>query len=175
MTAHDLSDGCPEDSAAHWRDLYESADRRATEEATKASRLLQEQVRHDRDVYAAARRAAWDEVLFNTNLYVKGGAYRELYDLSWQLGHIPDKPKPADLMFLSHAAQEVTKALDSIDVEAPGTQLGELRRLRDAVNAAGRRLHAEMVVPDETDHCRCAGCELIREVYLSDQEESDHE
>jgi hypothetical protein len=161
---HDLADGCPDDNAEHWRDLYQHADRRATDEATKFSRLLQQQVRHDRDVYAAAKRDAWDGVLHNTNLHVKSQAARELRHLAFNLTRLPEKPRPVDIEFIRTAARDVTAVLDGIDVEAPGTELAEVRRLRDALVAAGQQLH-KTLESDGTGRCRCAGCELIRAAY----------
>jgi hypothetical protein len=163
---HDLADGCPDDSAEHWRDLYQAMDREASKARTEASRLLQQQVRHDRDVYAAAKRDAWDEVLRNANLHVKSQAARELRHLVFNLTRLPEKPRPVDIEFIRTAARDVTTVLNGIDVEAPGTELAELHRLRNALTAAGQQLH-KVLVPDETGHCRCRGCELIRQVYAA--------
>lgn len=168
---HHLADGCPDANPQHWRDLYAHADRRATTEHTNYMRLLTEQTRHDRDVYAAARRDAWDHVLFNTQLYVVGDAIQELRGLAYQLEHLPtDRLRPQDVNFVRTAAHDLRLKVEAFQAEKPSRPLAEVRRLREALYTAGRRLHAEQGT-NTGRRCGCAGCELTRDAELHETDE----
>lgn len=130
--------------------------------------LLQDQTRHDRDVYAAARasaqrdRAGWEET-------VRRAFHRQylepLNTLAYQASILPERPKKADLDPLRNAAPECLRMLRE-PPQSDGTRLitqqnAEIQRLRALVLAAGRQLHAAAAV-GEVMSCRCVGCELIR-------------
>lgn len=167
---HDQVDGCPEDSAEHWRDLYRAMSQHATDVNTRYSRLLQQQVQRERDVYAAAKRAAWDQALFNTELYVKSAVTRELYRLAYTLTHLEnaDRPTKGDVLRIELAARDLKNKVTDFKVEEPGRPLAEVRRLREALYAQGRRLHAEYGPqgPHGGERCGCPGCELTRAAEL---------
>ena len=132
--------------------------------------LLQEQVVHDREVYAAARanaqrdRGGWEAT-------VRRAFHRQYLEplnvLAYQASILPERPKKADLDPLRNAAPECLRMLREPPQDADtrlATQMNaEIQRLRGLVVAAGRQLHSAAGL-GEVMSCRCAGCELIRDM-----------
>ncbi|MEU9470492.1 hypothetical protein AB0D78_28510 [Streptomyces avermitilis] len=145
-----------------------------------ASNLLQDQVKHDRSVHAAARRAAveWQAAL--AGLYLNAAvrkAASPVTGLIYRISQLPERPGPKVVEELKAAARQAEwmlrgvvrdKALAEIgerdpDVRLANAQAAEIRRLRDAIVDQGQRLHRNHAdLGSHLGRCECPGCELIR-------------
>lgn len=167
---HDYADGCAEDNAAHWRDLYEAMSTRYTHVHTLWMREITGQARHDRDVYAAAKRRAWDECLAGVGFYLRPQVTGELDSLVYRLTHLPDgKLSSDDLAFVHGAAHSLKVALDRFDPEPPDSLIAEVRRLRAAVRDQAEQLHLKFGTSNG-ERCGCPGCEMTRDIDASEAE-----
>lgn len=145
------------------------------------SSLLQDQVKHDRSVYAAARRSAQGDVTARAGLYLQAilrNSARPINEVVHRASELPQDGKaPLQQVRDLKAAADNAKWLLSGMVgdrqsladaaKDPGVQLveklnGEIRRLREVVMAEGRRLHAGHGHRTTGPRCECVGCELIR-------------
>lgn len=143
--------------------------------------LLQDQVEHDRSVYAAARRSAQGDVTARAGLYLQAilrDAARPINAVVHRASELPaDGKAPIQQVRDLKAAADDAKWLLSGMVgdrqnfedaqRAPEIQLveklnDEIRRLREVVLAEGRRLHAGHGHRASGPRCECTGCELIR-------------
>lgn len=145
------------------------------------SSLLQDQVKHDRSVYAAARRSAQGDVVARAGLYLQvilRDSARPINEVVHRASELPQDGKAPlqqvrDLKAAADRAKWLLSGLvgdrQSFEDAAkdPGVQLveklnGEIRRLREAIEAEGRRLHAGHGHRQTGPRCECTGCELIR-------------
>lgn len=143
-----------------------------------ASTLLQDQVRHDRAVYAAARRAAaeWQSAL--AGLYLNAAirkAAAPVSGLIYRISQLPDRPGPKVVEDLKAAARQADWVLDGLvrdkalaeigerdpDVKLANAQAAEIGRLRQVIVEQGQLLHSDSG-PRAGRRCECTGCELIR-------------
>lgn len=149
------------------------------------SSLLQDQVKHDRAVRAAAHRAAVEDRAAWAGMYLQhlvsrsAGHINEVVHRATQL---PDGRATAEQTRELKAAAEQAKWLMSGLVGRREGQFEEARqqnpaislvekqreeilRLRDFITAQGQRLHAEYGSRDKRSNhgrCECSGCELLR-------------
>ncbi|HEY6116118.1 MAG TPA: hypothetical protein VI172_09190 [Candidatus Dormibacteraeota bacterium] len=147
------------------------------------SNLLQDQIKHDRSVYAAARRSAQGDVTARAGLYLNvilRNSARPINEVVHRASELPtDGKAPLQQVRDLKAAADNAKWLlsgmvgDRQGLESaakdPGVQLveklnGEIRRLREVVMAEGRRLHAGHGHRQTGPRCECTGCELIRAI-----------
>lgn len=145
------------------------------------SSLLQDQVKHDRAVYAAARHSARGDAVARAGLYLEAilrQSARPINEVVHRASELPtDGKAPLQQVRDLKAAADNAKWLLSGMVgdrqsladaaKDPGVQLveklnGEIRRLREVVMAEGRRLHAGHGYRQTGPRCECTGCELIR-------------
>lgn len=141
----------------------------------QATRTGIEERRRSDDIRAAAKRAAWDAVLFNMRIYVWADAKRWIYDLVNAFGQdVPTTKKALEerLERLSWNVMMVKKTANELDDPEAVPLVAELVRMRDAVNAAGAKLHAEYGISNG-ERCGCPGCEMTRGVYDSTLPEVD--
>jgi hypothetical protein len=143
--------------------------------------LLQDQVKHDRSVCAAARRSAQGDVTARAGLYLQvilRHSARPINEVVHRASELPvDGKAPVQQVRDLKAAADQAKRLlagmvgdrQSLEDAAknPGVQLveklnAEIRRLREVVLAEGRRLHAGHGHRQVGPRCECTGCELIR-------------
>lgn len=151
-------------SDAEADEILAARDREISKLRDRISIMSSEQGQREKDIRAAAKRQAWDDVLFNVGLYVKSKAVGELSTLLHALESLPAKPSAFDLNYVRTVAGDIHHWLIKLDIEPEGSYVAELKRLRSALNEQGQRLHAEgeQIVGEK---CRCAGCELIRAAY----------
>ena len=142
------------------------------------SSLLQDQVKHDRSVYAAARRAAaeWQSAL--AGLYLNAAvrkAASPVTGLIYRISQMPDRPGAKVVEELKAAAQQAEWMLDGVvrdaalaeigerdpDVKLAEAQAAEIERLRTVIVQQGQNLHTDNG-PRTGPRCECPGCELIR-------------
>lgn len=143
------------------------------------SSLLQDQVKHDRAVYAAARREAaeWQSAL--AGLYLNAAVRKAavpVTGLIYRISQLTDRPGPKVIEELKGAARQAQWMLDGVvrdkalaeiadrdpDVKLAEAQSAEIKRLREVIQAEGRRLHAGHGHRQTGPRCECTGCELIR-------------
>jgi hypothetical protein len=135
-------------------------------------RMLQAQVRHDRDVYTDARRKAQDDRIAWADHYFRHLIARSagpVSDLIYRVQQVPDRPSNAQVADLkaAAAAADWTFQLAQKTVEAQpdfGSRVRvEVSRLRGYIRSAGEALHRAAAGRErDGDRCCCAGCELIR-------------
>lgn len=167
---HYYGDGCPDDSAAHWRDLCDAMGREVIRLQDQASIARRERDQHEKDVRAAAKSAAWQSALFNTRLYLKREVTGEIDGLLYRLDHLPEKLTKSDIQFLQWVGRDLRNAIGKFDPEGSDGAVAEIRRLRAAFQAQGRQMHAEYG-PTEGPRCGCPGCELVRAIDLHETAE----
>lgn len=145
------------------------------------SSLLQDQVKHDRSVYTAARRSAQGDVTARVGLYLQAilrQSARPINEVVHRASELPtDGKAPAQqVRGLKEAADRAKWLLSGMvgdrqsladAAKDPGVQLveklnSEIKRLREVVMAEGRRLHAGHGHRQTGSLCECTGCELIR-------------
>lgn len=166
-------------------DLLNQALERAQAESRRHennhSILLQDQIKHDRSVYAAARRSAQGDVTARAGLYLQvilRQSARPINEVVHRASELPaDGKAPIQQVRDLKAAADNAKWLLSGMVgdrqnfedarRDPEIQLveklnAEIRRLREVVLAEGRRLHAGHGHRASGPRCECTGCELIR-------------
>lgn len=145
--------------------------------------LLQDQVKHDRSVYAAARRSAQGDVTARAGLYLQvilRKSARPINEVVHRASELPaDGKVPIQQVRDLKAAADNAKWLlsgmvgDRQTIEdagrAPEVQLveklnDEIRRMRSFVDEQGRWLHAKHSSSETRSRgrCECTGCELIR-------------
>lgn len=142
------------------------------------SNLLQDQVKRDRSVYAAARRAAaeWHSAL--AGLYLNAAVRKAalpVTGLIYRISQMPDRPSAKVVEELKAAARQAEWALDGVvrdkalaeigerdpDVKLAEAQAAEIQRLRNVIVQRGQLLHTDNG-PRTGPRCECPGCELIR-------------
>lgn len=144
--------------------------------------LLQDQVKHDRSVYAAASRQAKEAVQARGGMYLEAIVRRSavpLTGLIYRISELPERPGPKVVEELKNAAQAVRWQLDGVvtdqvvdevartdeGVKLVDAQAAEIQRLRDVVLAQARRLHDEHGPRRGGEgRCECPGCEMIRDM-----------
>lgn len=145
------------------------------------SSLLQDQVKHDRSVYAAARRSAQGDLAARAGLYLQAilrDAARPINEAVHRAAELPEDGKASaqQVRDLEAAADRAKWLLSGMvgdrqtladAAKDPGVQLteklnAEIRRLREVIQAEGRRLHAGHGHRTSGPRCECTGCELIR-------------
>jgi hypothetical protein len=142
------------------------------------SSLLQDQAKHDRSVYAAARRAAaeWHSAL--AGLYLNAAVRKAalpVTGLIYRISQLPDRPGAKVVEELKAAARQAEWALDGVVRDAALAEIGErdphvkiaeaqaaeIQRLRNVIVQQGQHLHTDNG-PRTGHRCECTGCELIR-------------
>lgn len=148
------------------------------------SSLLQDRVKHDRSVYAAARRSAQGDVTARAGLYLQvilRQSARPINEVVHRASELPEDGKAPvqQVRDLKKAADQAKWLLSGMVGDrrtleaagrAPEVQLveklnAEIRRLRGVLAEQGKALHAEQEskATRETGwRCACRGCELIR-------------
>lgn len=141
--------------------------------------LLQDQVKHDRSVYAAARREAAERQSALAGLYLNAAvrkAATPVTGLIYRISQLSDRPGPKVVEELKGAARQAEWTLDGVvrdkalaeiaesdpSVKLASAQAVEINRLREVIQAEGRRLHAGHGHRQVGPRCECTGCELIR-------------
>lgn len=171
---HAYGDGCPDDSATHWRDLYEAMGREYTRVNTLYMREITGRSREQRAAEAAMRSRIWDNVFRNTDVYIRGGVVSEIGQLAWAFGQLdPDKATVNQLRLMRSAAYDLGRRIIEWRAEPGNPELVELRRIRDAVRTATQRLHERNELAANDDMCLCPGCELHRDVYATGADSDD--
>lgn len=144
-----------------------------------SSSLLQDQVKHDRAVYAAARREAVEQQMARGGLYLGAIVRRSatpITGLLYRISQLPDRPGPKVIDELRQAARHAQWTLDGVvtdkvldqvaqrdpDVKLVEAQAAEIQRLREFIVTVGQQLHSASSGPRVNHRCECAGCELIR-------------
>ncbi|MBL1115456.1 hypothetical protein JK364_24090 [Streptomyces sp. 110] len=147
------------------------------------SMLLQDQVKHDRSVYAAAGRQVKESVEARGGMYLEAIVRRSavpLTGLIYRISQLSERSGPKVVEELKNAAQRVQWQLDGVvthkvldevartdkGVKLVDGQSAEIQRLRDVVTAQARRLHAEQGYkgPRGNGRCECPGCEMLRDM-----------
>jgi hypothetical protein len=148
------------------------------------SNLLQDQVKHDRSVYAAARRSAQGDVTARAGLYLQAILRRSAHPINavvHRASELPDDGKAPvqQVRGLKEAADQAKWLLSGMvgdrqsledAAKDPGVQLvdklsDEIRRMRSFVEEKARWLHATHSSKDTVGRggrCECPGCELVR-------------
>lgn len=144
------------------------------------SSLLQDQVKHDRSVYAAAQRGVAEKRNARGGMYLAAIVRRSavpITGLIYRISQLPDRPGPKVVEELKAAARSAQWTLDGVVTDEvlteiaerdPGVRLTEMQaaeiaRLREFVTEQGRRLHREHAdLGSALGRCECPGCELIR-------------
>lgn len=133
---------------------------------TLHSRMLQEQVQHDRDVYTAAERKAQDDRMAWRDLYIDALVRKGMHEINgliYQATEFPDRPKPTQVETLRRYARDAREAVaakpSSEALESAERWRLETWRLRDYITAAGQAMHAKC---PRGEVCGCGGAELIR-------------
>lgn len=165
VVVHDFADGCPDDSAEHWKDLAHAMSARAAREYTIWHRDQRTRREYERDLRVSVMRDVREDVLRALDIYLRREVASDLRNLAFHLSRLPaDRLRASDLAFVRDAAADLDRRIQAVCPERM-PELAELRRLHDAAAMAGRRLH-ERFGPD-LDHlgyCRCPGCELSRDL-----------
>ncbi|WP_406227447.1 hypothetical protein [Streptomyces anthocyanicus] len=143
--------------------------------------LLQDQVKHDRAVYAAARRAAAEDRIAWAGMYLSHLVAQSAHSINAVINRaaeLPDGRIPVEQGRELKAAAERAKWAMSGLVGHRQSQLEEVRqqnaaislvekqrqeilRLREFITNLGQRLHAKHGGTNR-GRCECSGCELIR-------------
>jgi hypothetical protein len=144
------------------------------------SSLLQDQVKHDRAVYTAARREATEQQIARGGLYLGAIVRRAatpITGLIYRISQLPDRPGSKVIEELRSAARTAQWSLDGVvtdkvldevaerdpEVKLTEAQGAEIKRLRDVIAEQGQRLHRDYADLGSTlGRCECPGCELIR-------------
>lgn len=146
------------------------------------SNLLQDQVKRERSVYAAARREAAENQIARGGLYLGAivrRAVTPIAGLLYRISQLPDRPGPNVMEELRRAARDAQWMLDGVvtdkvleevaqcdpEVKLTEAQATEIQRLRNYISGLGRKLHSRHGVRGTRDNgwrCECSGCELIR-------------
>ncbi|MET7923145.1 hypothetical protein ABZT43_03950 [Streptomyces sp. NPDC005349] len=143
------------------------------------SSLLQDQVKHDRAVYTAARREATEQQMARGGLHLGAIVRRSatpITGLIYRISQLSDRPGPKVIEELRSAARTAEWVLDGVvadrvlaevaerdpQVKLTEAQYAEIQRLREFITAAGQQLHAASDGPKISHRCECPGCELIR-------------
>lgn len=146
------------------------------------SNLLQDQVKHDRAVYTAARREAAEQQIARGGLYLGAILQRSalpITGLIYRISQLPDRPGPKVIEELKQAARTAEWRLDGVvtdqvigevavrdeGVKLVDAQAAEIQRLREFIAAQGGALHAQHGQKGSREtgwRCECPGCELIR-------------
>lgn len=152
--------------------------------ANDHSSLLQDQTKHERAIRAAARRGGQENRADYARIYLGAILRKEAAPVNaiiYRIEQLPDEGKPTldQIRGLKTAAKHAKRLLEG-DVGNPETiaeakrdgrvqfteqLIGEVQRLRDFINAQGRRLHAEYGNSGTREsgwRCECPGCELMR-------------
>lgn len=157
------------DEVAMLRDHLGHREREITRMRDRWSIDQRERDRRDREVMAAAKKAAWDHCLWALKNYVLAEAKQPLYDLvhAAEKAIASGKPQDADAFAAQWAARDLRAVLGSIDnpLAEPSGVLAELVRLRAVVAEQCARLHRDSAAADGGGTCRCAGCEMTRAVH----------
>ncbi|MYR83841.1 hypothetical protein GTY41_02480 [Streptomyces sp. SID685] len=146
------------------------------------SSLLQDQVKHDRSVYAAARREAAEDRRAWAAMYL-GHLIRESASVINGVIHrateLPDGRVPLEQgRELKSAAERAKWMMSSLvghrqsqfdDARRQNSQISlvekqhaEILRLREFITTVGQQMHATSDGPRNKGRCECRGCELIR-------------
>jgi hypothetical protein len=146
------------------------------------SMLLQDQVKHDRSVHAAAGRLAREAVEARGGMYLEAIVRRSalpLTGLIHRVSELSERPGPKVVEELKNAAQRVRWQLDGVvsrtaldevartdeGVKLVDAQSAEIKRLRDLVTSRARRLHdAHGPRIGGEGRCECPGCEMLRDM-----------
>lgn len=148
------------------------------------STLLQDRVKHDRSVYAAAGRSAREAVNARGGMYLDAIVRRSalpLTGLLYRISELPDRPGPKMVEELKGAARTARWTLDGVvtrkvldevartdeGVKLVEAQAAEIQRLRGVVTAQAKRLHDEHGTKGTRGNgwrCECPGCEMIRDM-----------
>lgn len=146
------------------------------------SALLQDRVKHDRSVYAAARRSAQDDVTARAGLYLQAILRQSAQPINAVVHRAAELPEDGkapvqEVRDLKRAADQAKWLLAGMvgdrrtmedAAKDPGVQLveklnAELRRMREFTVTQGQRLHREYAdLGSILGRCECPGCELIR-------------
>lgn len=145
------------------------------------SSLLQDQVKHDRSVYATARRSAQGDITARAGLYLQAILRQSAQPINAVVHRASELPADGkapvqQVRDLKAAADNAKWLLSGMvgdrqtleDVARdPEIQLveklnDEIRRLCEVIAAEGRRLHAGHGHRKTGPRCECTGCELIR-------------
>ena len=144
------------------------------------SSLLQDQVKHDRSIYAAASRQAREAVDARGGLYLAAILRRSalpITGLVYRISELPERPGPKVIEELKGAARNAQWRLDGVvtsqvvdevartdeGVKLVEAQAAETQRLRGVITAQAQRLHAEHgPVRGGEGRCECPGCEMLR-------------
>lgn len=154
--------------------------------------LLQDQVKHDRSVYATARRSAQGDITARAGLYLQAILRQSAQPINAVVHRASELPAdgkaPVQQVRDLKAAADNAKWLLSGMVgdrqtledaaRDPEIQLveklnDEIRRLREVIAAEGRRLHAGHGHRKTGPRCECTGCELIRAMDDVPTEQAD--
>ncbi|MER5902953.1 hypothetical protein ABT150_23080 [Streptomyces mirabilis] len=161
--------------------LYREVDRLAAESRrheNNASSLLQDQVKHDRAVYTAARREAAEQQIAHGGLYLGAIVRRAatpITGLLYRISQLPDRPGSKVVEELRNAARTAEWTLNGVvndrvlhevaerdpEVTLAEAQADEIQRLRAVIVEQGQHLHTD-AGPRTSHRCECTGCELIR-------------
>lgn len=141
-----------------------------TRVSNQNSRMLMEQVRAEREVYAAARRAAeedrraWSDLYFGKLVRDLGQPFRALTYRAMQLSDRPGKQVLEDLRSAARMADaRLDYGYQKIEQD-PGygdRVNAEVIRLRAFIRRTGQGLHESEKWP-APGPCGCTGCGLIR-------------
>lgn len=147
--------------------------------------LLQDQIKKDRSVWAAARRAAAEDRIAWAGMYLghlvsrSAGSINEVINRAAEL---PDGRVPVELTralkesagrakwqmsgLVGHRASQLDEArAQSPSIALVGKQREEILRLRDFIAAIGQQIHATRGSKGSQSNgwrCECQGCELLR-------------
>jgi len=165
-TEHHLGDACGEDNAAHFRALWEAVNADLTRERDACRR--EHDPRKDRARESSARDAAWDDVTsYRAWNAIRVARESDVGALQWLVDTakgLPDKPTTQQVHELHNAGMVCSRALSRAIGDCPPGLVGELRRLRRALDTEGQRLHRVQGRSDGA-FCWCPGCELTRAAY----------
>lgn len=144
--------------------------------------LLQDRVKHDRAVRAAARQSAVADITAQAGLYLQAILRRNATPIDgviYRAENLPEdgRARPTAVKELREAALRARFLLSGLSTESAladaakdgGVQAlealkAELRRIQSVISVVGRRLHNEHGLT-RGFRCECPGCELIRSVY----------
>lgn len=164
--------------------LYRELDRARTESRrheNNYSSLLQDQVKHDRSIYAAAHREAAEERMAWAGMYLNHLVRQSASHINEVINRaatMPDGRVPIEQTRELKAAAARAKWMMSglvghresqfdearrqdAAISLTEKQRAEILRLRGFITAAGQRLHTPDG-PKVNGRCECSGCELIR-------------
>ncbi|WP_159042063.1 hypothetical protein [Streptomyces ambofaciens] len=143
--------------------------------------LLQDQVKHDQSVYAAARRAAAEDRIAWAGMYLGHLVAQSAHSINaviHRAAELPDGRVPVEqARELKSAAERAKWAMSGLvghrqgqleearrqnpEISLVEKQREEILRLRGFITDLGQSFHAERGVTGR-GRCECSGCELIR-------------